>query len=97
MSLERLVWIDLVLSLTSTLLPGEVPEDLSIPMLLVGNTVGKGNCCELDMIEKLKVGGELNLFAIFPIGATMQDGGKRKRSVDAHVIHYLSKSKKERK
>ena len=39
MSLERLVWIDLVLSLTSTLLLGEVPEDLSIPMLLVGNMV----------------------------------------------------------
>jgi len=80
-SLERLVWIDLVLPLTSTLLLEEVPEDLSIPVLLVGNMVGRGNCCELDVIEKLKVGGELNLFAIFPIGATMQDGGKRKRSM----------------
>jgi len=49
-------------------------------MLLVGNTVGKENCCKLDVIVKLKVGGKLNLFAIFPIGATMQDDGKRKRS-----------------
>ena len=32
------------------------------------------------MVEKLKVEGKINLFAIFPIGATMQDGGKRKRS-----------------
>jgi len=29
----------------------------------------------------LKFGrGKENLFAVFPIGATMQDGGKRKRS-----------------
>jgi len=79
-SLERLISIEEVLPLTSTLFPGEVPVDLSIPMLLVGNTVGKVNCCELDVIVELKVGGKLNLFAIFPIGATMQDGGKRKRS-----------------
>ena len=63
------------------MLLGEVPEDLSIPMLLVGNTVGKETCCELDVIVELKVGGKLNLFAIFPIGTTMQDGSKRKRSV----------------
>jgi len=42
--------------------------------------VGKVNCCELDVIVELKVGGKLNLFAISPIDATMQDGGKRKRS-----------------
>ena len=80
MSLERLISIEKVLPLTTTLFIGEVPEDLSIPMLLVGNTVGKDNCCELDVIVELKVGGKLNLFAIFPIGTTMQDGGKRKRS-----------------
>ena len=80
MSLERLILIEGVLPLTSTLLLGEVPEDLSIPILLVGNTVGKENCCELDVIVELKVVGKKNLFAIFPIGATMQDGGKRKRS-----------------
>ena len=32
------------------------------------------------MVEELRVAGKMNLFAIFPIGATMQDGGKRKRS-----------------
>jgi len=94
MSLERLVWIERVLPLTSTLLPGEVPEDLSIPVLLVGNTVGKENYCELDMIVELKVRGKLNLFAIFPIGTTMQDDGKRKRSVvkkgNDVISHYNS-------
>ena len=79
-SLERLISIEEVLPLTSTLFSGEVPVDLSIPVLLVENTVGKVNCCELDVIVELKVGGKLNLFTIFPIGATMQDGGKRKRS-----------------
>jgi len=42
--------------------------------------VGKVNCCELDVIVELKVGKKVNLFAIFPIDTTMQDGGKRKRS-----------------
>jgi len=32
------------------------------------------------MFEELKAVEKMNLFAIFPIGATMQDGGKRKRS-----------------
>jgi len=81
--LEKLIWIEGVLPLTSTLLAGEVPEDLSIPVLLVRNTVGKENCCGLVVIVELKVGGKLNLFAISPIGATMQDGGKGKRSDDA--------------
>ena len=80
MSLERLISIKEVLSLTLTLLPGEVSEDLSISMVLVENMVGKEICSELGVIVELKVGGNLNLFAIFPIGATMQDGDKRKRS-----------------
>jgi len=42
--------------------------------------VGKTNSCELDVIEELKVEERMNLFAVFPIGTTMQDGGKRKRS-----------------
>jgi len=89
-SLERLIWIEGVFPLTSTLLPGEVPEDLSIPVLLVGNMVGKENCCELDVIVELKVGGKLNLFTIFLIGATMQDGGKRKRSDDTKSCQTLA-------
>jgi len=32
------------------------------------------------MVKELMVEGKKNLFAIFPIGTTMQDGGKRKRS-----------------
>ena len=31
----------------------------------------------------------MNLFAVFPIGATIQDGGKRKRS-DSDVIYYMT-------
>jgi len=89
-SLERLVWIERVLPLTSTLLPGEVPEGPSIFMLLVGNMVGKENYCELDVIVGLKVRGKLNLFAIFPIGTTMQDGGKRKRSDEIKLSSSLT-------
>jgi len=42
--------------------------------------VGKTDSCELDMFEELKAVEKMNLFTIFPIGTTMQDGGKRKRS-----------------
>ena len=42
--------------------------------------VGKMNSCELDVFEELKAVEKMNLFAIFPIGTTMQDGGKRKKS-----------------
>jgi len=52
---------------------------MSIPVQFVGNTVGKMNSCELDMFEELKVVEKMNLFTIFPIDTTMQDGGKRKR------------------
>jgi len=70
-SLKRLVWIEKFLPLISMLLPGEVPEDLSIAVLLVGHTVGKEDCCELDVIVELKERGKLNLFAVFPISTTM--------------------------
>jgi len=32
------------------------------------------------MVEELKVEGKNSLFTIFPIGTTMQDGSKRKKS-----------------
>ena len=86
MSLERLISIEEVLPLISMLFLGEIPEDLSIPMLLVGVMVGKENCCELDVIVELKVGGKLNLFTIFPIGTTIQDGGKRKKELEHYII-----------
>ncbi len=41
MSLERLISIEEVLPLISMLFLGEIPEDLSIPVLLVGVMVGK--------------------------------------------------------
>jgi len=42
------------------------------------------------VVELLKDNGEKdNLFAGFPIGATMQDGGKRKRSDVVYCIFYL--------
>jgi len=55
---------------------------MSIPVQFEDNTVGKTNSCELDVIEELKVEERKNLFTVFPIGTTMQDGGKRKRSGD---------------
>ena len=51
-------------------------------MRFAENTVGKLGSCELVVVEELKVEGKMNLFTIFPIGTTMQDGGKRKRSDD---------------
>jgi len=40
--------------------------------------VGIRVCRLQDMIVVLSVGGEMNLFAVFPIGTTIQDGSKRK-------------------
>ena len=88
-SLERLISIEKVLLLISTLFLGEIPKDLSIPVLLFEVTVGKENCCKLDVIVELKVGGKLNLFAIFPIGTTMQDGGKRKKELEHYIIRKI--------
>jgi len=50
-------------------------------MLELSFTVGIKVCKLRDMIVVLSVEGEMNLFAVFPIGATIQDGGKRKRSI----------------
>jgi len=41
------------------------------------------------MVKELKVEEKFNLFAIFPIGATMQDSGKRKRSNDITYYFYF--------
>jgi len=38
-----------------------------------------------------------NLFAEFPIGATIQDGGKRKRSDDHMPLHCPKKNKNKNK
>jgi len=43
-------------------------------------TEGSKFCWLLDGIVVLKEDRKVNLFAISPIGATIQDGGKRQRS-----------------
>ena len=50
-------------------------------MLFEESMVGNAKACKLDVVDELEVEEKDNLFAIFPIGTTMQDGGKRKRSV----------------
>jgi len=47
----------------------------------------------LVIVEELKVEGKKNLFAIFPIGTTIQDSGKRKRS-NGHVPLYCTRDKR---
>ena len=79
-SLEKFFSVEEVFSLTSKPLTSTNPVGMSIPVQFEDSMVGKTNSCELDVIEKLKVEEKMNLFAVFPIGATMQDGGKRKRS-----------------
>ena len=79
-SLDQFFPIQEGLPLVSLLVPGLVPVDSSIPVLMLAFTVGKTVCWLWDIIVVLKVGGKMNLFAVFPIGATIQDGGKRKRS-----------------
>ena len=81
-SLDRFLSMLEVLPLELLLMTGLVPVDLSIPVLELSFTVGKKVCKLRDVIVVLKVEGEINLFAVFPIGATIQDGGKRKRSND---------------
>ena len=55
-------------------------------MLFEENTVGNMKVCELDVVERLKFFEEENcLFTKFPIGTTMQDGGKKKEA----MCHYI--------
>ena len=79
-SLERLRAVVGVLPLTSQLLAGSCPVGLSIPVPFEGNTVGNAEACNLGIVKELKV-EERNLFAIFPIGTTIQDSGKRKEAM----------------
>ena len=58
-----------------------------IPVWFKGDTVSNARACDLSIVEELRV-KEKNLFTIFPIGATMQDGGKRKELL--LVIVYLN-------
>jgi len=87
-SLEKFFSVEEVLPFTSKLLTGMNPVGMSIPIQFEDNTVSKMNSCELDVIEELKVEERMNLFTVFPIDTTMQDSGKRKRSIDGHTIIY---------
>jgi len=84
-SLERFKVVVGVLPLTSQLLAGTCHVEMSIPVQFKEDTVGNARACNLGIVEELTV-EERNLFAIFPIGATMQDGGKRK---EAMIVKYL--------
>jgi len=54
---------------------------MSIPMPFIEDIVGLVESLLRFVVEMLKKFVEKDdVFAIFPIGATMQDGGKRKRS-----------------
>ena len=81
MSLERFLSVEEVLPLISKLFTDTNPIGMSIPVWFVGSMVGKMNSCELDVFEELKIVEKKNLFAMFSVGTTMQDGGKKKRSV----------------
>ncbi len=61
---------------------------MSIPMSILLNIGGKEVLEFEAMSDLLKCVEKKNLFANFPIGATIQNGGKRKRSamVTCHFI-----------
>ena len=64
---------------------------MSISMLGLEDIVGKRfESVELVVVEELKV-EERNLFTIFPIGATIQDGGKRKEAMLTLVLVKIVK------
>ena len=72
---------------TSELLVRTHPDWMSIPISISVDIAGKEVLKLEAMVAVLKV-EEIkdNLFAVFPIGATMQDGGKRKRSDVYNII-----------
>jgi len=51
--------------------------------------VGIKVCRFQDVIVVLRNEGEMNLFAVFPIGATIQDGGERKMQTCVTTVIYL--------
>ena len=81
-SLERLTEGEIFLPLTSESVTGPWPTWMLIPMPVIEDIVGKVESLMVvqDMIVVLRFEGKMSLFAIFPLGTTMQDGGMRKRS-----------------
>ena len=84
------------LPLTSKSNAGTCPVGMSIPISFTKDTVGNKELMFAKLVVgELKVGEVMNLFAIFPIGATMQDGSKKKRSILHHVpLHCQRKIKR---
>jgi len=80
-SLDVFLLVEEFLPLTSSKLSDAGPAKMTIPVLFEESMVGNAKACELDIVEELKFEEKNNLFAMFPIGATIQDGGKRKRSM----------------
>ena len=80
-SLEELVEDRGFLPRTSELLVKTRPDWMSIPMFISEDIAGKEFWLMLSIVVEVLEEKE-DLFAIFPIGATMQDGSKRKRSDD---------------
>ena len=77
-SLERLTEETGFLPLTSVSETGICPVRMSIPMSFTKDTAGKEDLILGAVIEVLKfVGEKEDLFAVFPLGATIQDGGMR--------------------
>jgi len=63
---------------------------MTIPMLFAEDIVGIEDLMLRAVIVVLKfVGEKMDLFTIFPIDATIQDGGKRKRSNDIDLFCCL--------
>jgi len=82
-SLERLTEETGFLPLASILETGICPVEMFIPMSFTKDTASKEVLMLGAIIEVLKfVGKKEDLFAIFPLGTTIQDGGKRGRDDD---------------
>ena len=65
---------------------------MSIPTSILLDIGGKEVLEFEAMSDLLKCVEKENLFANFPIGATIQDGGKRKRSVTV-TCHFIIQEK----
>ena len=91
-SLERLTKETGFLPLTSESETGICSVGMFISMSFTKDTAGKEVLMLGAIIEVLKLVGEKeDLFTVFPIGATIQDGGKRKRSVLnlSLILYYI--------
>ena len=79
---------------------GPCPAWISIPMPFTEDIVGIVKLLLRFVVEILKKFEEKDdLFAIFPIGATIQDGGKRRRSNVTYlfIIQEIKETKRKEK